>query len=131
VVEGYRVLLAAESADKKVATKSARLPVVLAALVADETLESLMDVNWMLRLLYSEENPTTFVAWTELSTAETIQHFINILNAVPEPFDGPVEEAITEEECANTQAEYDEIVAKREKENNLGDFSVRFVCTLD
>ena len=118
-VEGYRVLLAAESADKNVAIKSARLPVVLAALIADETSESLMGVNWMLRLLYDEENPTTFVAWTELSTPETIQHFISILNTVPEPLDGPVEEGMTEEEFANAQAEYEGVVAKREKENNL------------
>ena len=118
-VEGYRVLLAADSADKNVAIKSARLPVVLAALIADETSESLMGVHWMLRLLYDEENPTTFVAWTELSTPETIQHFINILNTVPEPLDGPVEEGMTEEDFANAQAEYEGVVAKREKENNL------------
>lgn len=113
------MLLAAQPADKKVAIKNARLPAVPAALVADETPESLIDVNWMLRLLYDEENPAAFAAWAELSGPETIQHFINILSTFPKPLGGPVEEGMAEEGFANAQAECEGVAAKSEKESNL------------
>lgn len=78
-VEGVRVLLSAESADKDIDRSSKRLPSVLAALVADKTKESLERVLWMLKLLVNDEDQSWILKWGDFGNAETVGQLVEIL----------------------------------------------------
>ncbi|KAF8156918.1 armadillo-type protein [Crassisporium funariophilum] len=114
--DGLRNLLAADSADFAIGRTNQRLPAVLAQLVADGTKESLTIVNWMVRLLADEEDPKTFETWTEFAKPDVVDNLIKWLNTVPETFEKPNPDDMTEEEFEKADAEYDAKVAKAAEE---------------
>jgi len=67
-VEGYRVMLCADSVDAVVGRENPKLPGILATIFAEGSLESLKTVNSMIRLVSAEDFTKTIPAWKDFAT---------------------------------------------------------------
>jgi len=115
-VEGYRVMLCADSVDAIVGRENPKLPGILATLFADGSLESLKAVNFMIRLVNTEDFTKMIPAWIDFATPRTVEQLVRWINTLPQTFESPNAEGMTDEECSRLDKECDEKTAKTGKE---------------
>ncbi|KAF9003383.1 hypothetical protein BDQ17DRAFT_1425343 [Cyathus striatus] len=115
-VEGLRVLLTADSADRDIGRRSQSLQKALAMLLADETKESFDQVYWMLMLIIDDGNEW-LNSWTEFASTESARHLVNMLEKHRGAHEEPKEEGMSQEEYVAAVEEYQKKVSDSEKQH--------------
>jgi hypothetical protein len=96
-----------------------KLPGILATLFAEGSLESLKAVNFMIRLVSTEDFTKTIPAWTNFATPRTVEQLVRWINTLPQTFESPSAEGLTDEEFSRLDKECDEKTAKARKECDM------------
>jgi len=118
-VEGYRVMLCADSVDAVVGRENPKLPGILATFFAEGSLESLKTVNFMIRLVSAEDFTKTIPAWKDFATPKTVDQLVRWINTFPRTFERPIAEGLTDEEFARLDKECDENTAKSREDCDM------------